>query len=124
MGKPHKEEKALLSWYHDLDNERKKQLLDFAEFLYNKYTPQNQTLEPAVIPRPKEEKIVPAIQRLTRTYPMLDKMKIFPKTSEIMTANMMQGKETEKAIDELEKIFREQYELYLEEVKNRLNEEQ
>ena len=119
MGKTQKEEKKLLSFYHDLNKEQKKQLVDFAEFLFNKYAPEDRNIEPVDIPRPENEKVVQAIQRLSKSYPMLNKMKLFPKTSELMTANLMEGKETEDAIGELEKIFKEQYDEFLIDLKNR-----
>ncbi len=95
-------------------------LLSFAEFLSQRAVPNvvatpvpdvEELLEPVDIARPKDERVVAAIKRLSQTYPMLDKSKMLNETSTLVTAHIMQGREAEEVVDELESIFRREYEL-------------
>ncbi|MEE8428779.1 MAG: Crp/Fnr family transcriptional regulator [Gammaproteobacteria bacterium] len=95
-------------------------LLAFAEFLNQRVVlnvaaipvPEvEELLEPLDIPRPKDERVVAAVKRLSKTYPMLDKNKMLGDTSTLMTAHVMQGKEAAEVVDELESLFRREYEL-------------
>lgn len=95
-------------------------LLTFAEFLSQRAGPNvvatpvpkvEELLEPVDIARPKDERVVAAIKRLSQTYPMLNKNKMLGETSTLVTAHIMQGREAEEVVDELESIFRREYEL-------------
>ena len=89
-------------------------MLQFAEFLTQQE--QNENSEPEEIPqpqlhdRPVEESVVGAIKRLTASYPMLDRDKLFNETSVLMTKHVMQGHEAHLVIDELELLFQRHYE--------------
>lgn len=66
--------------------------------------------EPEPIERPESEKVVAAIKRLSRTYFMLDKTRMLGHTSGLMTQHIMAGRDAVEVIDELEEIFRREYE--------------
>ncbi|HFD79838.1 MAG TPA: Crp/Fnr family transcriptional regulator [Gammaproteobacteria bacterium] len=65
--------------------------------------------EPEAIPRPEQERVVAAIRRLSKTYPMLNKSAMLGATSDLVMQHVMQGREAVEVIDELERIFAEQY---------------
>jgi len=67
--------------------------------------------DPEPIPRPDDERVVAAVKRLSKTYFMLDKRVMLNVTSDLVTQHIMQGREASAVIDELEELFREQYEL-------------
>ena len=108
-------EKKLLRHFAKLNENQQQTLLQFAEFLVEKA---DDTLrdKPEEIPkpvlkeRPAEETVVGAIKRLTASYPMLEKDKLFNETSVLMTKHVMQGHEAHLVIDELEVIFQARYE--------------
>ena len=114
-----KQEKDLLKLFNCLNEKDKNSLISFAEFLQarSKERSENtavsnnikQSSEPLDIPRPKEESVVKAIRRLSKTYPMVDKEKILHPISELMTLHMMKGKEAEEVIDKLQTLFLKEY---------------
>lgn len=90
-------------------------MLEYAEYLASRDkadglndVPQ----EPLQIPRPEQESVVKAIQRLMSSYPMLDRNKLLHETSAQMTRHVMQGIPAGEVIDELEAIFQRQYEAH------------
>lgn len=105
-----KREKQLLAHFRSLQATDADTLFTFAEFLVNR-----QPAEPAApqsvnkIERPAEETVIAAIKRLTASYPMLEKDKIFNETSALMMQHMVQGRAANEVIDELEKIFEQHY---------------
>jgi hypothetical protein len=70
--------------------------------------------EPRPIERPESEKVVAAIKRLSQTYFMLDKTRMLGHTSGLMTQHIMVGRDAREVIDELEALFRKEYEALLE----------
>lgn len=89
-------------------------LHEFAEYLGNKYPcEESRVQEPVAIPRPGEESVVAAIRRLTRTYPMLDRERLFEQSSAVMSTHILNGLPAQEAIDRLEEIFSAQYEDFL-----------
>lgn len=105
--------KKLLRIYRGLSEARKTALYEFAEYLASRDEAEglNQvSQEPVEIPRPEEETVVKAIQRLMASYPMLDRNKLLNDTSAQMTRHIMQGIPAVAVIDELEIIFRRHYE--------------
>ena len=95
-------------------------LHDFAGFLANKYPPEAPPVTEMVsIPRPEEEGVIPAIKRLSKTYPMLDKKVLFEQTSVAMSAHILKEVTAMESIDRLEKVFRKEYEDYLERAKRK-----
>ena len=106
-------QKQLLKYYSALSEQHQNTLLLFAEFL-SQQTNKSESVTnlipaPVAIERPAEETVVGAIKRLTASYPMLDKSKLFNETSSLMTRHVMQGHEAEKVIDELEALFEKYY---------------
>lgn len=108
------ESKKLLRLYRELSPARQQALLEYAEFLAGRdeadglnAVPQ----EPVHIPRPEQESVVKAIQRLMASYPMLDRNKLLHETSAQMTRHLIHGVPAVEVIDELEIIFRRHYEL-------------
>lgn len=112
--------KRLMSLFRSLSEPRQQALLDFAEFLAGKESADLAAAppaEPLAIPRPAQENVVKAIQRLMQTYPMLDRNRIFHEASAQMTRHLVHGVAAVEAIDELERIFARQYQQHLEAVK-------
>ena len=106
--------------YAKLGEQERRSLLDYAEFLLQrqqdsgKSEPVTAPAEPELQPRPESESVVAAIKRLTRSYPMLEKQALFSGTSELMSAHLLQGREAEEIIDELEALFQQYYREYVE----------
>lgn len=106
-----RDEKDLLNLLRALPPEQQDTLFAFAEFLAARAgETQREWGEPEPIPRPAEEKVVHAIKRLRKTYPMLDHSKMLYEVSECMTLHVMQGKPAAEVIDELEGMFRSRFE--------------
>jgi hypothetical protein len=103
-------EERLLSLVRGLPKAQAGQLLEFAEFLAARHAPAEIADVPLSIPRPAEENVVKAIQRLSATYPMLDRVKLLDEASHLMTQHVMQGRAAVEVIDELEVLFRRHYE--------------
>ena len=99
--------------FAQLPEAQQKQLLEFAEFLAERYPLQHQpSPEPIDIARPENETVVSAMKRLRESYPMLDPEKLLHETSTLMSAHLLQGKPAEQIIDELERVFRQHYEAF------------
>jgi len=89
------------------------QLLEFAEFLFQRHgIADNVAIEPISIERPETETVVSAMKRLRESYPMLDPEKLLHETSTLMSAHLLQGKPANEVIDALEKIFQDHYEVF------------
>lgn len=111
-----KKERKLIKVFKTLDDDSKKSLLAFAEFLSTRESSENSIndvegvpSEPLDIPRPDGESVVKAIKRLSKTYPMVDKENILHPISAVMTSHVMQGKKANEAIDELQILFLTEY---------------
>jgi hypothetical protein len=112
-----RDSKRLLSMFRSLSELRQQALLEYAEFLAGKEGAEIAAAPPAEpldIPRPEQENVVKAIQRLTRTYPMLERNEIFHLASAQMTRHLVQGVPAIEVIDELERIFAQQYQKHQE----------
>ena len=105
-----KSEKKLLEYFRALPAEAAQQLQDFAEFLAAKYTAEVEThADPVAIERPEQETVVAAVKRLSATYPMLNKDALLHETAGLVTQHIVQGREANEVIDELEVVFRKKY---------------
>jgi hypothetical protein len=51
-----------------------------------------------------------AIKRLTQTYPMLDRRKLFGDTSKFVAQHALEGRPAMEVIDELEIVFAKHFE--------------
>ena len=109
--------KRLVSIFRGLSEARQQALLDYAGFLAGKEGAEAATAppsEPLPIPRPEQENVVKAIQRLMQTYPMLERNRLFHEASAQMTRHLVHGVAAEDAIDELERIFARHYQSHVE----------
>lgn len=106
---------ALVALAEQLPEDALITLQEFAEFLSAKHPPEeNQEPDIVPIPRPEDEGVIPAIKRLSKTYPMLDKRVLFEQTSATMSAHVLNEVSARESIDRLEKVFRKEYELFVE----------
>jgi hypothetical protein len=118
-----RDSKRLVSIFRSLSETRQQALLEYAEFLAGKEgaeTAAAPPAEPLPIPRPEQENVVKAIQRLMQTYPMLERNQIFHEASAQMTRHLVHGVAADEAIDELERIFARQYQRHLDALKQDL----
>ncbi len=113
-------EKKLISIYGKLNLQSQGSLIDFAEFLLSRGSesladeePRQNLYSPEA--PPANESVIAAIKRLQRSYKMLDTKKLFTEASGLMSAHMMQGREADKVIVDLEALFDKNYQSYLEE---------
>lgn len=119
-------EKRLTEIVQRLPADQAAALLEFAEFLLARHAGAGvgaaigaaamsgikaaEIPAPLDIPRPAEESVVKAVKRLRATYPMLDARKLLNDTSALMTQHVMQGRDKIEVIEELEVLFRTNYE--------------
>ena len=107
-------EKKLLAIFSDLDENDQNSLISFAQFLLEKAQQEGRyQLEEQIIVeivRPKQEKVIAAIKRLSATYPMLPKDSLMNQTASLMSEHILKGRAASEVIDELEKLFRLRYE--------------
>jgi len=118
-----RDSKRLVFLFRNLSEARQQALLEYAEFLADKEgadTAAAPPAEPLPIPRPEQENVVKAIQRLMQTYPMLERNHIFHEASAQMTRHLVHGVAATEAIDELERIFARQYQQHLDALKKDL----
>lgn len=85
------------------------QLLDFAEFIFQRHGEDRTNLPRQDIDRPESESVVQAIKRLTQTYPMLEPSSLFTETSGLMSESIVGGKSAKEVIDKLESLFQDRY---------------
>lgn len=116
-------EKKLLKHFSKLSESQRQSLLHFAEFLAQKADDTGddkpeEISKPILQERPVEETVVGAIKRLTASYPMLEKDKLFNETSVLMTKHVMQGHEANLVIDELEVLFKRHYDELINEIQD------
>ena len=117
-----KEQRQLLRLYSRLDEQGRASLRAFAGFLLqqqeqdaadSRETVSREPKQPEDIPRPREESVVAAMRRLTKTFPMIDRDALLDRATSLMTAHMLQGQPAAEVIDELEALFQAHYEIYL-----------
>ncbi|PQJ96402.1 hypothetical protein CXB77_09820 [Chromatium okenii] len=111
------EKRQLLKLFAQLTATDRHALLAFAEFLVQRApTPMAaQTLSlPQQIERPAIETVIGAIKRLSNAYYMLDRSTLLNDTSTLMSAHVLQGRNAEVVIDELETLFARHYQIYCE----------
>jgi hypothetical protein len=114
------DQRRLLSLFDSLDAQGREMLLAFAEFLQGRQSvgcvADDEVLsvhEPKSIERPKQESVVKAIKRLSETYYMLERDQLLDQTSSLMMSHVLQGRDAVSVIDELEIVFSEHYQRYL-----------
>ncbi|MCU7844211.1 MAG: Crp/Fnr family transcriptional regulator [Candidatus Thiodiazotropha sp. (ex Monitilora ramsayi)] len=112
-------QRQLLDLFNGLDEQNRESLLAFAQFLATRddeetASQDHSVQEPKPIERPEQESVVKAIKRLSETYYMLEREQLLDQTSSLMMSHVMQGRDAVSVIDELEVIFSEHYQRYLE----------
>jgi hypothetical protein len=116
---------ALIDLYESMDDERKRSLCDFADFLYAKADPVSKEIPaPDDIQRPQEETVVGAVKRLKLKYHMIDSMSVFSTASDLMTEHMVKGRDVIEVIDEMEILFEGAYDKLLQAVELQASESQ
>ena len=111
-------EKKILAVFKKLPASDRESLQAFGEFLLSRQgerSPQD-IPEPQHIPRGENESVVAALKRLSASYPMLDKPQLLNESSTLMTQHVMQGRDVNEVIDELEALFARFYQELIEEV--------
>src|SRR3989344_2085027 len=99
----------LLKFYRELPDDRREELLRFAEYLHERFAIPVAPAEIQPIPRPEQESVIKAMQRLRATYPMLDAAILLDEASRLMSQHVIQGRAADKVIDDLEVLFRSHY---------------
>lgn len=113
-----KSKKKLIGFYESLPDVAAQQLLDFAEFLASRHQVEIKEIGPPEdITRPEKESVVIAVKRLSATYPMINKDKLLNETASLVTQHLIQGRDAIEVIDELENLFKQQYAVMLDEIK-------
>jgi hypothetical protein len=109
--------RQLLKLFDTLDDQAQRSLLDYAGYLRQRDdtepSAETEKAQPLNNPRPQKENVVNAIKRLRASYYMLDTDKLLNETSTLMAQFMMQGRPADEVIDDLESLFTEHYQKYL-----------
>lgn len=116
------QQKKIFSLIEQLSSVDRDAVTSFAEFLLSRSGTSEMALpavpaipaeipEPEPIPRPDGERVVAAVKRLSKTYFMLGKSTMLGATSDLITQHIVQGREANEVIDELERIFADQYQI-------------
>jgi len=94
-----------------LNEDEQHTLLEYAEFMVSRSSHVVETISdtPLDIPRPQDESVVAAMQRLSKTYPMLNMDKLLHEASGLMSEHIMQGRAAVEVIDELQNMFERYY---------------
>lgn len=110
------EEQKALKLFRALSCAQQQTVTSFMEFLQSQgeSASAGKPLQPDPIPRPDKESVVKGIKRLRATYHMLDQNGLFNETSQHMTSHLLHGKPAAQVIDELEAMFAQHYQRYLE----------
>lgn len=113
------DQRKLLKLYKALPEKDKNTLLAFARFLQQREETVDDTgdqelsPDPILVERPTEESVVAAIKRLTSSYHMLDTASLLTETSSLMTSHLIHGRAATEVIDELEELFSQEYEAFV-----------
>lgn len=108
--RPLKSSQTLIELYQAMDDERKRSLCDFADFLFAQVAPVVKKIPPPTeIVRPQQETVVGAVKRLKLKYPMIESMSVFSAASQLMTEHMVKGRDVVEVIDEMEILFDNAY---------------
>lgn len=110
------QEKKLLAVFRQLDEADQQSVRAFAEFLSARGEKVNEPVpEPELIAPKENESVVGALKRLSKSYPMLDKSKMLNDTSLLVSQHVVQGRDKQEVIQELEAVFEKYYQQLLEE---------
>lgn len=99
-----------------LSSEQRQSVVDYAGFLAQQRDGRSvcrEKVTPDLIERPSRETLAAAIDRLKRSYFMLDTDELLNDVSTLMSKHILQGLEVSVAIDELQLCFQSYYKQYL-----------
>ncbi|MDJ0833118.1 MAG: DUF2281 domain-containing protein [Gammaproteobacteria bacterium] len=111
-----KAKQRLSKLLEQMNPEQQQSLLDYAEFLLQKSAAAESSeskQQPLEQPRPQQENVVAAIKRLRASYFMLNTDDLLNETSSLMAEFMIQGRDASAVIDDLEQLFDNHYQKYL-----------
>lgn len=108
----------LIALLRRLPAEQVAHLLEYAEFLLQRRGVPEQIPQPQEMPRPNQETVVQAIKRLSASYPMLDREKLFGETTTFMAQHLLEGRDAVAVIDELALLFRRHYDALIDSEKD------
>lgn len=113
-------EKKILAVFKKLSGAERENLQAYAEFLLSRQAAVSleDIAEPQLVPRAENESVVAALKRLSASYPMLDRPQLLNESSTLMTQHVMQGRDVNEVIDDLETLFERFYQELLAEVGN------
>lgn len=117
-------EKKLLKLFNRLGAPERDMLLGFAEYLASRAgdSISQDVAAPLDVPRPEKESVVAAIKRLSATYHMLDDPRLLNEASVLMSQHVMQGREAEQVIDDLQDLFDRFYQQLLAQLSDAIEE--
>lgn len=112
-----KQQRRLLKHYRTLSEADQYALLRYAQFLADQPSATDAAAlqagetvsEPRFEPAPEGERVIAAIQRLGRTYFMIDKDRMLHETADLMTQHLAQGRPAKDVITALEALFSQHY---------------
>ena len=113
------QQQRLLDIFMRIEAGERDTLIAFAEFLAGRQKIDERPEEllapqqPVSIERPSKESVVKAIKRLSASYFMLERDQLLDETSSLMTSHIMQGRDANLVIEELESLFERHYQEYL-----------
>lgn len=111
-------DKKLVEIFRQLSESDQFALLAFAEFLGSR--PKEEKRFRRELEKPKQvtpkqnESVIAALKRLSASYPMLNKAKMLNETSVLVSQHVMEGRDRQEVISELEAVFEKHYQKLLE----------
>lgn len=106
--------KKLLDYYSEFNAAQRQSLLDYAGYLHQSSPEKTAPLpEPLTIAPARGETVVGAMQRLSESYSMVNKDHILHELSALMAQHMLQGRAADEVIQDIEKVFKRQYQRML-----------
>jgi len=107
-----------------LNAENRQHLLSYADYLLNQQESADEAktiAAPVDITPPEDESVVAAMQRMSKTYPMLNKDDLLHEAAGLMSEHVMQGRAATDVINDLQALFLRHYEAYVQNMKGMLN---
>ena len=109
MSKINTNQPRLLELIDRLPPDKVEQVIDFAQFLVERYSIERGSTQPLAIAAHPDETVMDAIKRMRATYPMLDAAGLLPQCAELMTQHIMGERERNQIIADLESLFLNKY---------------